>query len=228
MFTELNQGRIYRGHMGKNDQRFGRVFTTGCPSWNKPHAWAAISNSSKYYIMAGTQLIQLYKFVQIPTQNININLRCKPHFSRLLWHWKSQWCYSTIRLCSVCVCSSMASSARQWRPCFRSVWCSQSFAISHRNAIKSYFICAHVRVYVWHTIYYMTFFKVTIYEGYLAATFFQGGGKGSLCLACRWSNICFNCNQWSNKTATDGCTRWWSNLVMQKQDPHGQAWVYQP
>ena len=53
-------------------------FTTGCPSWHQPHAWGAVSNSSKYNILAGTQLIQLYKFVcTIPTQNIHINLRCK-------------------------------------------------------------------------------------------------------------------------------------------------------
>ena len=31
----------------------------GCPSWRQPHAWDAISNSSKYNIRAGTQLIQL-------------------------------------------------------------------------------------------------------------------------------------------------------------------------
>ena len=43
---------------------------TGCPSWRQPHAWDAVSNSSKHY---GTQLIQLYKCVcTIPTQNSNI------------------------------------------------------------------------------------------------------------------------------------------------------------
>ena len=52
----------------------GEVFTTGCSSCHSPHAWDAVSNSSKYYIMSGTQLIQLYKFVcKIPTQNSNIN-----------------------------------------------------------------------------------------------------------------------------------------------------------
>ena len=46
---------------------------TGCPSWCQPHAWDAVSNSSKYNILAGTQ-IQLYKFVcTIATQNSNIN-----------------------------------------------------------------------------------------------------------------------------------------------------------
>ena len=50
-------------------------FTTGCLSWRQPHAGNAVSNSAKYYILSGTQLIQLYKFVcTIPTQNININL----------------------------------------------------------------------------------------------------------------------------------------------------------
>ena len=44
----------------------------------QPHAWDAISNSSKYNILAGNQLIQLYKVVRtISTQNSNINLRCK-------------------------------------------------------------------------------------------------------------------------------------------------------
>ena len=43
------------------------------------------SNSSKYCILSGTQLIQLYKSVcTIPTQNININLHSKLPFSRLL------------------------------------------------------------------------------------------------------------------------------------------------
>ena len=47
----------------------------------------AASNSSKYNILAGIQLIQLYKFVcTIPTQTSNINFRCKPPFSRLLRH----------------------------------------------------------------------------------------------------------------------------------------------
>ena len=42
---------------------------------------------SKYYTLVGTELIQLYKFVcTIPTQNININLRSKLPFSRLLRH----------------------------------------------------------------------------------------------------------------------------------------------
>ena len=60
---------------------------TGCPSWPQPHTWDAISNSSKYSILAGTQLIQLYKCVcKISTQNSNIHLRCKPPFSRLLRH----------------------------------------------------------------------------------------------------------------------------------------------
>ena len=36
------------------------------------HTWDTISNSSKYNIIDGTQLIQLYKFVCIiPTQNSN-------------------------------------------------------------------------------------------------------------------------------------------------------------
>ena len=53
----------------------------------RPHAWAAISISSKYCILSETQLIQLYKSVcTIPTQNININLHSKPPFSRLLRH----------------------------------------------------------------------------------------------------------------------------------------------
>ena len=51
-------------------------FMTG---WRQPHAWDPVSNSSKHYILSGTELIQLYKFVYtIPTQISNINLRCKP------------------------------------------------------------------------------------------------------------------------------------------------------
>ena len=58
--------------------RVGAFFTTGCPSWRQPHAWDAISNSSKYNILAWNQRIQLYKCVcTIPTQNSNINLRWK-------------------------------------------------------------------------------------------------------------------------------------------------------
>ena len=34
-------------------------FMSGCPSCRQPHAWEAISNSSTYCIMAGTQLIHL-------------------------------------------------------------------------------------------------------------------------------------------------------------------------
>ena len=42
--------------------------------------------------------IQLYKFVcTIPTQNININLRCKPPISRLLEHI---WVKAVILFCS--------------------------------------------------------------------------------------------------------------------------------
>ena len=53
-------------------------FITAYPSWRQPHARDAILNSSKYYILSGTQLIQFYTFMStIPTQNININLRCK-------------------------------------------------------------------------------------------------------------------------------------------------------
>ena len=48
-----------------------------------PHALDAISNSSKYTFLTGTQLIQLYTF---PTQNSNINLHSKPPFSHLLRH----------------------------------------------------------------------------------------------------------------------------------------------
>ena len=52
---------------------------TRCHFWRQPHAWDAVSNRSKYYILAGNQLIQLYKGVcRISTQNNNINLRCKP------------------------------------------------------------------------------------------------------------------------------------------------------
>ena len=52
----------------------------------KPHAWEAISNSSKHKILTGTLLIH-YKFAcTIPTQNININIRSKPSFSRVLRH----------------------------------------------------------------------------------------------------------------------------------------------
>ena len=39
----------------------GRSFMTRSLSWCQPHAWDAVSNSSKYYIPAGTQL----KVVQI-------------------------------------------------------------------------------------------------------------------------------------------------------------------
>ena len=53
-----------------------------CPSWCQPHAWDALSNRPKHYILGGSQLIQLYKFVcRIPTQNININLHSKSSFS---------------------------------------------------------------------------------------------------------------------------------------------------
>ena len=55
--------------------------------WCQPHAWDAVSNSSKYCILFGTQPIQLYTFVcTIPTQNININLHSKPFFNSLLRH----------------------------------------------------------------------------------------------------------------------------------------------
>ena len=51
------------------------------------HAWDAVLNSSKYYILARIQIIQLYKFVcTIPTQNIKINLHSKLPFSRLFRH----------------------------------------------------------------------------------------------------------------------------------------------
>ena len=43
---------------------------TGCPFWRQPHAWDAVSNSSKYNILAGTQLIQLYKFVYTMSTHI--------------------------------------------------------------------------------------------------------------------------------------------------------------
>ena len=53
----------------------------------KPHGLDAVSNSYKYCIVSGTQLIQLYRFMcTIPTQNININLHTKHSFSRLLPH----------------------------------------------------------------------------------------------------------------------------------------------
>ena len=49
--------------------------------------WDAISNSSKYNILAGNQLIQLYTFVcTIPTQNSNLMYAVKPPFSRLSRH----------------------------------------------------------------------------------------------------------------------------------------------
>ena len=55
---------------------------TGCPSWREPHTWDAVSNRSKYNIMAVTQIIQLHKFMCIiSTQNSNINLRCELPFS---------------------------------------------------------------------------------------------------------------------------------------------------
>ena len=58
---------------------------TGCPSWRQPHACDAILNSSKYNILDGTQLIQLYELMcTIPTQTSNINLRFKQPCSRLL------------------------------------------------------------------------------------------------------------------------------------------------
>ena len=58
-----------------------------CPSWHRAHALDAILNRSKYYILAGTQLIQFYKFMYIiPTQNSNINLHSKPPFSHVLRH----------------------------------------------------------------------------------------------------------------------------------------------
>ena len=57
---------------------------TGGPSWHQPYARDAVSNSSKYCIPSGTQLIQSYKFVcTFPTQIININLHSKPPFSRI-------------------------------------------------------------------------------------------------------------------------------------------------
>ena len=46
---------------GVRVKRIGAIFIkTGCPSWRQPHAWDAISNSSKYNILDITQLIQLY------------------------------------------------------------------------------------------------------------------------------------------------------------------------
>ena len=53
-------------------------FMTGCPSWRQPHMWDALPNHSKHCMLAGTQLIQLYKFVcTIPTQNINFKIHSK-------------------------------------------------------------------------------------------------------------------------------------------------------
>ena len=64
-----------------------QIFTTGCPSWRRPHAWDVVSNSYKYCILSGTHPIQSYKCVcTIPTLNININLHSKPSFSHLLRH----------------------------------------------------------------------------------------------------------------------------------------------
>ena len=54
------------------------------PLHNITYAWDGISNRYKYCIMSENQLIQLYKFVcTLPLQNIIINLRSKPLFSRL-------------------------------------------------------------------------------------------------------------------------------------------------
>ena len=64
--------------MSVNVEYWSIIFTTGCPSCGQPHVWDEASNSSKYNILAGTQIIQLYKFVcTILTPNSNINLRCK-------------------------------------------------------------------------------------------------------------------------------------------------------
>ena len=63
--------------------RIGEEFLTRCPSWD------AVSNiySPKYYILAGTQPIQMYKSVcTIATQNSHINLRPKPPFTSQCKH----------------------------------------------------------------------------------------------------------------------------------------------
>ena len=73
--------------MSVNEEYLCSVFTARCTSWRQPHEWDAIANNSKYHILARTQLIQLYNILYtIPTQYSNINLRSKPHFSRLLRH----------------------------------------------------------------------------------------------------------------------------------------------
>ena len=87
-------------------------------------------NSSRHYILAGTQLIQVYTFVcTIPTLNSKINLRCKPPFSRILPHtWVNAvmlfysyitFLYLTILLMAV-MCSHIksASSYRVIKPIY--------------------------------------------------------------------------------------------------------------
>ena len=44
--------------IGAMKSSWSRVFTTGFPFWHQPHAWDAVSNSTKYCIMSGTQLMQ--------------------------------------------------------------------------------------------------------------------------------------------------------------------------
>ena len=77
MFIDENQGIPSPGVLLKSIGT--SFFASRFPSWRQPHVWDAVSNSSKYYILVGTQLIQLYTFVcTIPTQNNNINLRSNP------------------------------------------------------------------------------------------------------------------------------------------------------
>ena len=83
-------------------KRIGAVFlTTGCPSWDQPYAWDAVSNSSKYNILAGIPLIQLYKFVcTIPNlygfdTQLYISFKCNTPLASLI---KLNNCISDIRV----------------------------------------------------------------------------------------------------------------------------------
>ena len=37
---------------GVNEEYWSKFLTIGCPSWRQPHAWDAVSNSSKYGILS--------------------------------------------------------------------------------------------------------------------------------------------------------------------------------
>ena len=63
IFSVLHLSYFFIGSAGQPEHSFymsvkevycSGVFTIGCSSWCQPHAWEAVSNSSKLCIMSGT------------------------------------------------------------------------------------------------------------------------------------------------------------------------------